>query len=208
MASLALTRRRALRSAAPAVGLLVAGLLVWQGSNAAFTATTTSPNNSWTAGTVELENDANDGAFANVGQAVFDVQDIKPGDTLTRCVTVQSQGTTAGSGKFYVTGVSGALAPQIELTVNQGAVTVAAGESSVDADCTGFTSAGNVATGVALDAFDGDFASAPASWTVAGTPGEARAYQITYTFVTTGSNAGDNALQGASAGATFNWEVQ
>ena len=35
-------RRRALRAAAPVAGLLAAGLLVWQGSYSAFSATTAS----------------------------------------------------------------------------------------------------------------------------------------------------------------------
>jgi hypothetical protein len=209
MASLALNRRRALRTAAPAVGLLVAGLLVWQGSNAAFTATTNAAGNSWTAGTLSLQNNSVDGTFRPAGQATFNVSNIKPGDTLTRCVTVQSGGTTAGAGRFYVTGVSGALAPQIQLTVDQGAATVTSGVSDVDpATCSGFTSAGGVNGPTALGSLPGSYAAASNSWTVAGTAGEARAYRITYTFVSTGNNATDNALQGANASATFNWEVQ
>jgi hypothetical protein len=204
-----LSRRRTLRAAVPVVGILAAGLLVWQGSNAAFTATTTAGTNSWTAGTLSLQNNSVDGVFRTAGQATFNVSNIKPGDTLTRCVTVQSGGTTAGAGRFFVTGVTGALAPQIQLTVDQGAATVTAGTSNVNpTTCAGFTSAGNVATNVALGTLPGSYAAATNSWAVAGTAGEARAYRITYTFASTGSNAGDNLLQGTSAGAVFNWEVQ
>jgi hypothetical protein len=203
-----MNRRSALRSAAPAVGLLVAGLLVWQGSNAAFTATTTSPGNTWTAGTVALENNANDAAFAQTGSAVFNVSDIKPGDTLTRCVTVLSDGTVPGTGKFFVTGVGGALAPRIFVTVDAAPATVTAGVSSVSADCTGLGSTTSVLPSTVLGSLPGDYASAASSWTLAGTAGEARAYRIRYDFVSTGSNATDNTFQGTSANATFNWEVQ
>ena len=44
-------RRRALRAAAPVAGLLAAGLLVWQGSYAAFSATTSNTNDAWSTGT-------------------------------------------------------------------------------------------------------------------------------------------------------------
>lgn len=205
-----LNRRRTLRTAVPVVGILAAGLLVWQGSNAAFTASTTAGTNQWTAGTVSLENNSVDGTFRPAGQATFNVSDIKPGDTLTRCVTVQSAGTVSGNGRFFVTGAAGTLAPQISLDVEQGAATVTAGTSSVSPTCTGFTSAGSVLSGTALTAaaMPTSYGTAADSWSVAGTAGEARAYRITYTFDSTGTNAGDNALQGTSASATFNWEVQ
>lgn len=47
MTNAALRRRRLARAIAPAVGLLAAGLLVWQGSYAAFSASTNATNNVW-----------------------------------------------------------------------------------------------------------------------------------------------------------------
>ena len=197
------TRRRALRSVAPAAGLLLAGLLVWQGSNAAFTATTTSPGNTWTAGSVALENNAIDGVYRQVGQAAFSLTNIKPGDTLSRCITVRSAGTVPANGRFYVTNVSGVAGPgggslptQIRLTVQTG--------SSAPADCTGFTSSGTVVNDVALPSVVGSYAAAPNSWTLTGTANETQTYRVTYVF----DPAAGNAFQGSSATATFNWEVQ
>ena len=46
------TRRRAVRAIAPVAGLLAAGLLVWQGSYAAFSATSSNTANAWTTGEV------------------------------------------------------------------------------------------------------------------------------------------------------------
>ena len=34
------------------------------------------------------------------------------------------------------------------------------------------------------------------------------AYKVTWTFATTGTNPGDNALQGKTAMADFTWELQ
>jgi hypothetical protein len=197
------TRRRALRSVAPAAGLLLAGLLVWQGSNAAFTATTTSPGNTWTAGSVALENNAIDGVYRQVGQAAFSLTNIKPGDTLSRCITVRSQGTVPANGRFYVSSVSGVAGPgggslptQIRLTVETG--------SSAPADCTGFTAASTVVNNVALPSVVSSYAAASNSWVLSGTAGETQTYRVTYVF----DPAADNTFQGSSASATFNWEVQ
>jgi hypothetical protein len=202
------SRRSLARSAAPVVGLLVAGLLVWQGSTAAFTATTTSPGNSWTAGTVALDNNSNAGVFAVTGAATFNVNNVKPGDTLTRCVTVRSNGSVAGGGRFYATAVTGALAPRIFLTVDSAPATVTAGVSSVPANCAGIGTTTAVLPSTALGSLPTSYATAANSWTLTGTAGEARVYRITYDFVSTGSNVTDNTFQGTSAGATFNWEVQ
>ena len=45
-------RRRFVRATAPAFGLLAAGLLVWQGSYAAFSATTQDTTNTWGSATL------------------------------------------------------------------------------------------------------------------------------------------------------------
>ena len=50
-------RRRVLRAVAPVAGLLAVGLLVWQGSYAAFSATTNNTGDSWATGAL-TRNDA------------------------------------------------------------------------------------------------------------------------------------------------------
>ncbi|MDQ1484573.1 MAG: hypothetical protein QOJ62_266, partial [Actinomycetota bacterium] len=49
-------RRRVVRATAPAFGLLAAGLLVWQGSYAAFSATTQNNNDTWSSASLSLTN--------------------------------------------------------------------------------------------------------------------------------------------------------
>jgi hypothetical protein len=210
-------RRRLARAAAPLVGLLLAGMLAWQGSNAAFTASTSSPGNAWNSGTVTLtSNTGAGGSFVQTGNATFSVSNIKPGSTGTACVTVRSTGSVPAVGRFYVQNVTGtiapALAPQITLTVESGALPNGTGAgTSIPASCTGTLPAFTpVVSNVALTALPTSYAAATNSWTLAGGTGvtENRVYRITWTFATTGTNAGDNLLQGRSAGAEFVWEVQ
>ena len=62
-------RRRALRAAAPVAGLLAAGLLVWQGSYAAFSATTDNGSDTWATGSLALTNNGGTGTYAAVHHA-------------------------------------------------------------------------------------------------------------------------------------------
>lgn len=202
------SRRRALRAVAPVAGLLAAGLLVWQGSSAAFTATTDTAANNWTAGSVELRNNSNGGATFNLtGAAAFTVTGIKPGDSGSRCIAVRSTATSpvAGNARFYVTNTSGALLNGLNLAVDY--QTVAAGTTAPqNADCSGFTSSGSVfssAFNVAPTTYAG--AGATGQWALTGVANENRVYRITWSFPSTGS---DNTYQGTTASAVFNWTVQ
>jgi hypothetical protein len=211
------TRRRAIRAVAPVAGLLAAGLLVWQGSYAAFSATTNNTSDAWDTGSLALTNNGGTGTYAGSTTALFNglvagqpENNIKIGSTGTKCITVESTGSIAGALKMYRGTVSGtnsaALAPQISLTVDAAPVAVA---TNVAANCTGFPVAGltSVAAGVALSALPTTYAGAvPSVAVAAGT--QRVAYRISWTVTTTGSNAGDNALQNSSAVADLTWEIQ
>ncbi len=200
-------RRRALRAAAPVAGLLAAGLLVWQGSYSAFSATTASTGDVWTSGTMTLTNNGGGAVYAASTSATFNEANLKPGSTATKCITVKSVGTTAGALKFYESSLvdsAPSLGAQIQVTID--AAPVAA---DVLVGCGGFPVAGltNVATGVALTALPASYAAAVPSVAVpVGT--QLVAYRIAYTFATTGTNAGDNLLQGKTVTAGFTWELQ
>lgn len=208
------TRRRAVRAIAPVAGLLAAGLLVWQGSYAAFSATTNNTSDAWTTGSLTLQNNGGTGTFAGTTTALFagntvgqPENNIKIGATGTKCITVQSTGSLAGSLRLYrgtVTGTnSAALAPQISLTID--AAPVAAGVTS---NCTGFPATGltSIASGTALSAFASTYAGATPVAVGSGT--QFVAYRISWTLNSTGSNSGDNALQNSGAQADLNWEIQ
>jgi len=114
-------RRRFVRATAPAFGLLAAGLLVWQGSYAAFSATTQDNTNTWSTATLSLKNDGGvAGAYAATTTATFGGANLKPGATGTTCLTVQSIGTSAGSMAMYESALADSapsLGAQIKLTV-------------------------------------------------------------------------------------------
>jgi hypothetical protein len=203
-------RRRVLRAVAPVAGLLAAGLLVWQGSYAAFSAQTNNTGNAWAAGTLTLTNDGGTGSYASAPfntTGVFNQTNIKPGDTATKCLTVRAGGSSGGSLRLYRGAITGsaALANQISLTIT--ATNVLAADPNVQGDCTGFTGTNVVATNTALSALPTTYATGLGATAVAsGT--RYVAYRFVYTFTSTGTNPGDNALQGTSAAADLSWEIQ
>ncbi len=200
-------RRRAARAVVPVAGLLAAGLLVWQGSYAAFSATTASNADVWTAGTLTLQNNGGGAVYAVSTSATFNETGLKPGSGNTKCITVKNTSSTAGNLKFYRSALADSapsLGAQIQVTIDAAIV-----GADVLANCAGFPVAGltNVATGVALTALPTTYAGAVPSVAVgAGTV--LVAYRIAYTFATTGTTAGDNALQGKTVTAGFTWELQ
>ena len=202
-------RRSFVRIVAPAAGLLAAGLLVWQGSYAAFSATTQDTTNTWSSATLNLTNDGGvAAAYAASTSATFGGANLKPGATGTTCLTVKSVGTSAGSMAMYLSNLvnAGGLAQQIKLTV-----VAAPTASEVVANCAGFPAAGNtaVATNVPLAGVGSFPVTYAAGVPVAVATGTVlTAYKVTWTFATTGTNPGDNALQGKTTTADFTWELQ
>jgi hypothetical protein len=200
-------RRHLIRVVAPALGLLAAGLLVWQGSYAAFSATTVDTANTWATANLVLTNNGGTAAYAASTTAAFGGANLKPGATGTQCLTVKSAGTAAGTLAMYRSALvdsAPSLGAQIQLTITQG---VAAAD--VLANCVGFPVAGvtTVATNQPLSTFPTTFATAPGPTAIAaGTVLEA--YKVVWTFVSTGTNPGDTALMGKTATAAFTWEVQ
>ena len=200
-------KRHWIRIIAPAVGLLTAGLLVWQGSYAAFSATTVDTGNTWAAGNLVLTNNGGTAVYAAATSATFGGANLKPGATGTTCLTVKSTGTAAGTLAMYRSALADSvpsLGAQIQLTVTEGVPA-----ADVQANCAGFPVAGltTVATNQPLSTFPSSFATATGTTPVAaGTVLEA--YKVVWTFVTTGTNPGDTALMGKTVTAGFTWEVQ
>ena len=117
---------------ATVAGLVASGALIWQGSQAAFTAQTDNGVNNWDSGKVVLSD--NDG-----GTALFNATGLTPGDTGFRCINVEYDGDVAADVELYVSASAGTLAPYINLTVD-------AGTGATDAACTGFTPLAPVST--------------------------------------------------------------
>jgi hypothetical protein len=212
-----MNRRRTVRAVAPVAGLLAAGLLVWQGSYAAFSATTNNTADAWSTGNLALTNNGGTTTYLGTTTALFagttagqPENNIKIGATGTKCITVESTGSLAGNLKLYAGAITGAnsavLAPRIGLTVD--AAVLASAATNVASNCTGFPATGttNLGTNTPLSTYPATFAAATALAVPAAT--QRVAYRITWVLNTTGTNAGDNALQGSTAQADLNWEIQ
>jgi len=193
------TRKVALFAAAP-LAVLIAGGMVWQGSQAAFTASTRNAGSSWSTGNVVLTDD-------DLGAAAFTVENIVPGQTGQKCIVVTSQSNVPGEVRAYTQNLisSKGLEDRIYFDLEQGT----GGSFN---DCTGFTPTVNNVPELpisTLASVNRDFATGGASWQTAGTPGETQSYRGTWRFDTTGLSQDDiNALQGARVGIDLAWELQ
>ena len=187
----------------PSAAFLISGALVFGGSTAAFSGTTSNAGNSWSAGTVALTD--------NHASALFSANGITPGYSETHCVTVTSTATVPTVLKMYTsavtsTGTPTTLAANLNVQVQEGS-----GGTNTDGQtggCTGFVpAAGQASTpdfSGTLAAFAGasSYASGVGSFNLPAAG--SRQYQITVSLPSGVSNA----LQGTTAGATFQWEAQ
>jgi spore coat-associated protein N len=161
------TRRKVL---VPLATLLAAGAIAI-GSGATFTSTSQNVGSSYTTGTLQQTNSKDNAA-------VFKLDNLKPGDTLTGTVTITNSGTLPATFKLTESGVTNEFADNLSMTVED-----ASGTSVYDG---GFGSLGTKALG-----------------TDAWSAGEAR----TYTFAVTLDDDTSNDFQGKAAGATYTWDA-
>jgi hypothetical protein len=116
--------------------------------------------------------------------AIFTAAAMKVGETVTGSVTITNTGTLAGA--YSLAGSSSGsatLANQLSLKVYKD---VDGGSALYDGSLGGFSSA-------ALGTFAAD--------------GDAHTFHFHVSFPSTGTDAGDNALQGLSASTTFTWSA-
>jgi predicted ribosomally synthesized peptide with SipW-like signal peptide len=148
------------------------------GTYASFTATpTTISSNAFTTGTLSMSRSGSG--------AIFSSGNMKIGDTATGSVTIDNTGSLAADYTLdsSVSGDSG-LAGQLQLTIY------------ADTDGSG-TPVYSGLIGDVSSASLGSFAATSGSHT----------YYFHITLQSTGSNAGDNALQGKTASASFTWNA-
>lgn len=179
----------------------VAGLLAGAGSYAVFTATTGNTGNSFTSGTVAIQdNDAN--------TAMLALANAKPGDADTSCIRIEYTGSLDSTVRLYGS-VSGSLANYVTLTVTRGTDSSPSFDSCANftPDATNYVGAGN---GVV---YSGPLSSFPASYAAgivdptSGSPetwsqSEAHSYRFVVTL------QDDNAAQGLTGNASFTWEAR
>jgi len=191
------TRRIATLVVGP-TAILVAGLLVWNGSNAAFTASTRNTGNNWETGSVALSDD-------DLGAAAFRVSGVIPGQTGSKCLVVTDSSNVPGEVRVYLDTL-GAEGLENNITVS-----FAIGTGGSFNDCTGFVADTTLPplSLATIDAGIHDYATGALPWDTTGTPGETKSYKATWTFDTTGlTQTQIDALQGKSVSADVVWELQ
>ncbi|QIK77038.1 hypothetical protein [Nocardioides piscis] len=182
------------------VALLATGALIFSSSYAAFTGQTRNSGNQWSTGSVNLTDD--DG-----GSARFQVANMLPGSTDTKCIKVTANASVPSLVKGYA--VNPVTSPQgLE---NRVKVTIEDGAGGTFADCTGFVASGAALVSEApLSAIAqaNSFESGFGGWAVnAGV--QVKTYRITWKFDTAGmTQAQIDQLQGASTGIDMQWEMR
>jgi hypothetical protein len=184
------------------VGL--AGSVIASAVFSAFSATTTNPGNTISAGTVAIgDNDA--------GDAMYELTNQTPGTVTSKCIKVTYTGSLNSAVKLYTGSTLDAGAQYIDLKITSGTQS-----TSTFPDCTGFTADTNGASGVLFDDDLAAFGTAHSDWsnglalnTAAAIPSatwvtsDAVVYKIDVSV-----QDGDDA-QGATSGLhDFTWEAQ
>jgi hypothetical protein len=190
------TRGRSLGWLGMMSGIVASGAMILTASQASFTGSTSGDSNRLATGTVELVDQLNDAA------AMFQVDNMRPGQSDTRCIEVEYTGSIPDPGpvRFYSGGVTDSgLGPHLGITVEEGT-------GSDSADCSGFQVESEIVSDT-LSAFNTNhtgYANGAGVWDPSMTP-ESRSYRITVEL-----DAGaPNDVQGKSVtGQVFRWEVQ
>ena len=183
-----------LQVAAAVASLLMVSMFVVRGSSAAFSAQTVNPSNSWATGAVALSDDDGGGGAS----AMFDVDGMVPGDTVTKCITVTYTGSADPAAvKLFATVTDNGLADHLDITVKEG-------DGGGYSSCAGFSATATLENAVTLNSFAGhsDYATGTGTWNPTAS-GQSKTYQF---VVTLGADTPSSA-QGADAQATFTWET-
>lgn len=182
------------------VALVATAALIYSSSYAAFTGQTRNSGNQWSTGSVNLTDDDN-------GTARFQVKDMLPGATDSKCIRVTANASVKSTVKGYA--VNPVTSPQkLEDRIK---VTIESGTGGTFADCTGFVREGtahvtdmSLSNVAQVNTFDQGFGG----WVLdAGV--QHRTYRLTYTFDTSGMTQAEiDQLQGATTGIDMQWEMR
>ena len=190
---------KVLVAATTPVAVVCAAAMVYQASYAAFSGQTRNSGNDWSTGSVALTDDDN-------GSARFQVSNMLPGDSDSKCIKVTATASVPSTVKGYtvnpVLSTSG-LEDRVLITIKDGT-------GGTFASCTGFAVGSTLVTDVPLStlAQANTFAAGIGGWNVpAGT--SHKTYQISWRFDTTGMTQSQvDSLQNTRTGIDVQWEMQ
>ncbi len=219
------SRRRFTAGLVLAVGMVISTTVLWQASNAAFTATTANPGNAWNTGTVVLT-DNDGGATPMLGTAIFNTGAMKPGDVLTKCINVIYTGTvdTVTPLRFYTTTTTDPAVGGNTLGTYFGVQIEEGTGSTSNTACTSFsttstvfdsthaqtgspTAAIPIATMADLTQNRTTYANSFACGWTPTSASTTKSYRFTVTYNSSGSTAMDNLMQNKQLLTTFTWEA-
>ena len=170
--------------------VLLTGAFIVTASIAAFSDTTDNTDNTWSTGTVILEDN-------DLGAAMFTVTGMKPLDVVEKCIVVTYKGTLLPA-DVLLYGVSGGsgLDAYLDLVIDEGT-------GAAFGNCSGFSFTSNIFTGTltSFAATHTNFGDGAGIWSPSTNP-ESKTYRFTVTL------QDDNAAQTLDATATFTWEAQ
>jgi hypothetical protein len=171
--------------------------MVGGGTYAAFSGTTSNASNQFSAGTVSLTDNDNNGAMLT-----FTNQ--RPGTTSSACIKVTYSGSLTATVKMYAA-VTGTLGPYVDLKITRGT------DSSPNfSNCTNFTPDASNYSGLGPGViYNSTLSAFPSTYTAAvSDPAASWAPNATASYMFTVDIADNNAAQGLTAGATFTWEAR
>jgi spore coat-associated protein N len=177
-----------------ALAVVLAAVGITVGSGANFTAKAANPANTFTAGTLSIDNSRGNGAAAG---AILSAPNLKPGDSASGLVDIQNAGSVAGAFKLSSTGASDStvvsLLGQLDVRIEDcGAYVDGAVPTCGSATSKVLTTTGTKLNGVGTIAL-GNF-----------TGGEKHRYKFDVTLPADTTNA----FQGKTASIAFDWDAQ
>lgn len=190
--------QKVIASLATPVAVVVAGALVYQASYAAFTGQTRNSGNEWSTGSINLVDD-------DSGSARFQVANMLPGQTDTKCIKVTATATVPSTVKGYtINPISSAQGLE-----NYVKITMDTGTGGSFASCAGFTQESTLITDQTIKTLTtvNTYEAGIGGWAVSGT--ETKTYRLTWRFDTTGlTQAQIDQLQGGKTGIDIQWEMR
>ncbi len=181
--------RGILRLAAIAASLLLLTVLTTTRSQAAFTDSTDSAGNSWTAGSVTLTDD-------DSSTALFSYSGWTPTDTATNCIVVTYSGTVLPADIRLHATTTGGLDDYLDLTIELGT-------GGSFGNCAGFTPSSTIFSNTLTNfaTTHSAYGTGLAVFTASTNP-TSQSLRVTTTL------QDNDAAQALSSTATFTWETQ
>jgi hypothetical protein len=176
------------------LGLLLSGVLVWGASSAEWSANTSNSGNKWTSGSIGLANDSK--------VPMFDVDNMKPGDSGSNCIQIKSNADVPTALKLYSSSPNWPTNYQSFINLK-----IEVGTGGTFGNCAGSRPIGLAFSGT-LDTFVAlhtDFRTGVGPWILPGKPPNALGFRFAWQF----SPAAPNEAQSVDSNeVTFSWEAR